>query len=182
MPGPASDRAAFRALFESYYPAVHRYFEKRGFSADEALDLAQETFLRAYRGWSSFRGEAQASTWVYRIAANTYYKELRRRGAEKRAAPEVSLSTPSSPELESLLESLSDERARDPLADTLRRERLGLLASAVAALPDQMRTCLELRIQRGYSNRQIAALLKISDQTVKAHLFQARKRLKAEVV
>ncbi len=173
-----SGRDRFRALFEEYYPLVFRYFEKRGVRGDEAHDLSQETFLRAYNGWSQFRQEASPSTWLYRIAANTFYKELRRRGAEKRSAQEVSYSAPAAEGLEPMLERLADEQADGPLDEALQRERLATLGKAVAALPDQMRTCLELRLRQDLSYQEIAVLLKLSKQTVKAHLFQARKRLK----
>ncbi len=176
--GP-DDRDGFQRIFEQHYQAVHRYFEKRGFRGDEALDLTQETFLRAFRGWSAFRGESSTSTWVYRIAANTYHKELRRRGAEKRKAYEVSLTAPPDGELDGLLDALGDASAPDPLDTAVRREQLRRLGEALAALPNQMRTCLQLQIQRGLSNREIAELLRVSPQTVKAHLFQARRRLKA---
>ncbi len=175
------DRERFRTLFEDFYPLVLRYFEKRGVRGAEAHDLCQETFLRAYNGWSGFREEASPSTWLYRIAANTFYKELRRRGAEKRSAHEVSLSEPVADGLEPLLERLADDEAEGPLDEALQRERLANLGRAVAELPDQMRTCLELRIRQDLSYQDIAVLLQVSKQTVKAHLFQARKRLKGLV-
>ena len=174
----SSERERFRSLFEQYYPLVLRYFQKRGLPDEEAHDLSQETFLRAFRGWSRFREEASPSTWLYRIAANTFAKELRRRGAEKRSAQEVSLNAATEDGLEPLLESLADEETDGPLDEALRRERLVVLGRAVAALPDQMRTCLELRLRQGLSYQQIAVVLQLSKQTVKAHLFQARKRLK----
>ena len=179
MTDPAPpDRQAFRALFERHYQGVHRYFEKRAFSADEALDLTQEVFLRAYRGWASFRGEASTATWIYSIAANTFYKEVRRRAADKRSAHEVSLSTPVGDSLEQLAEAIEDEANLDPLDEAMRRERLQKLAREVASLPEQMRTCLDLRLREGSSYKEIAVVLQISPQTVKAHLFQARKRLR----
>lgn len=171
----------FRHVFEQHYQAVHRYFEKRGFRGDEALDLTQETFLRAYRGWATFRGESSTATWIYRIAANTYYKELRRRGADKRSAHEVSLSAADDDGLGGLLAAIGDPRAHDPLDAAVRREQLRRLAGAFAELPNQMRTCLQLQLERGMANRDIAELLRVSPQTVKAHLFQARRRLKAAI-
>ena len=179
-PPPDDDRQAFRKVFEQHFQGVYRYFEKRAFSPDEAMDLAQDVFLRAFRGWDTFRGESSTATWVYRIAANSFYKELRRRGADKRAAHEVSLSTTLGEGLEELAETLEDERGADPLDEAMRKERLAALGRRVAALPEQMRNCLTLRLRDGLSNKEIATVLQISPATVKAHLFQARKRLRRE--
>lgn len=177
---PVDDQARFRALFDDYYRSVYRFFEKRGFTADECQDLAQDTFLRAHRGWARFRGEAQASTWLFQIAANTYVKEIKRRSAGKRTGTEVSLTAGTGHDYGLLLaETLEDAGQHQPLEQLLDRERLSVVRDAVAALPDQMQRCVLLRVRQGLGNGEIATVLQLSPQTVKAHLFQARRRLKA---
>ena len=79
----------FREFFDEFYPPVYRLLAKRGFDREECRELAQETFLRAYRAHESFRGDVSPSIWLCSIAANVFKKEPRRR----RAAP----WTPSAP-------------------------------------------------------------------------------------
>lgn len=158
----------FRRLFELYYPMVSRFFAKRGFCPDECLDLTQETFLGIFEGIGSFRREAPFETWLFRIAANTYRKRLRQQSASKRAGQEVPLD--SGTELV--------QATRGPNGDALDKERSRLLREAIEALPDQMRRCLILRCYRELKYREIGEVLQLSTETVKAHLFQARQRLR----
>lgn len=179
MATPPDGPEGFQQLFERQYRPIFRFFERRGFAVDSCHDLAQETFLRAYRGWEGFRGDANRTTWLFQIATNTFVKEIKRRKADKRSGTEISLSIDDPSELESLLGEAQEDEGRQPLDRVLGRERLADANAVVASLPDQMRTCLLLRVRQGLSNKEIATVLQVSAQTVKAHLFQARRRLKA---
>ncbi len=159
---------SFRRLFELYYPMVSHFFGKRGFSPDECLDLTQETFLGIFEGIGSFRREAPFETWLFRIAANVYRKRLRRQSASKRTGQEVPLD--SGTELV--------QPTPGPNGDALGKERARLLREAVEALPEQMRRCLILRCYRELKYREVGEVLGLSTETVKAHLFQARQRLR----
>lgn len=162
-------------IFERYYSHVRGYFLRRGFRREEAEELAQDTFFQLFREIRSFRGESRFKSWLFAIAANIRRNERRRRGQEMRNAPEVDLDVPAGgaiPPLEIPAEQRSPERiAYD-------RERRKRLSRAIADLPTQQRHCLVLRLERGLKYREIAAVLKISLDTVKAHLFQAKQRLK----
>jgi len=173
----------FRQLFEQYAPLVYRFFEKRGFLPEDCRDLTQETFLCVYKGVETFRREAQFETWLYHIASNTCRTELRRRLAEKRAGQHVSWESTVGQE-----PSASEERGmahrpswQNPLDEVLAKERRRLLAEAMAGLPDQMRNCVMLRVYQGFSYQEIAGVMRISVETVKAHLYQARHRLKSKL-
>lgn len=166
---------AFRALFRTYFPAVRRFFARKGLAAEDQLDLAQETFLRVYEGLGSFRGEARFDTWMYRIASTTYLKHLRRGRAGKRSGEEIA---------EEALEDSGRTLFTEPpgqLTDLLAGERRRRLVDAVALLPDQQRRSLLLYVQQGLKYREIAVVMQLSIQTIKAHLFQARQRLRREL-
>ncbi len=169
--------ASFRTLVESYYRPVRYYFAKRGFSTEDARDLTQETFLGIYRGLPSFRREARFDTWLYQIAANTCRKALRDRYVQKRRMEVEAKSMTDLPRDVARPGGPSDAA----LGGVLRREARARLRRAIAALPIKMRTCLAMRVYQELSYREIAAAMRLSVETVKAHLYQARQRLKREL-
>jgi RNA polymerase sigma-70 factor, ECF subfamily len=173
--------ASFRVIFDHYYPVVLRFFRKRIFSAEDQLDLTQETFLRVYRGLEGFRREAQFGTWLFRIAHNTYLKWLRRLHPDETgdavALPE-SDSEPGRWDVAEPSAIATDETAFD---DVLSAERQQMLRDAVDELPGQMREATELRVYQELSYREIAVVMRLSVETGKVHLFQARKKLKKKL-
>lgn len=167
--------ASFRVLFETYRAPLLRFFGRKGFSPEERRDLTQETFLGIYRGLHGFRHEARFEGWLYRLATTTYLKRLRAAATDKRRGREVThdeTAPPAGPALPS---------ADDPLRGVLQGERREALRQAVRALPGQMRRCLALRVYHDLSYREIATVMRIEVDTVKAHLFQARERLRSTV-
>lgn len=171
----------FHRLFDLYYGRVFRFFAKRGIPPEDCRDLAQDTFIGIYRGIGAFRGEAELDAWIFKIAANLYRKRLRWGAAEKRAGIVVTLDgAAASHAAETLEEGPADLPAEGDAPDSrlLDRERSRLLRAAVQTLPDQMRNCLILRVYYDLKYREIAATLRISIETVKAHLFRARERIK----
>lgn len=164
----------FRRLVDLYYTPVYQVFAKRGFSPDDCLDLTQETFLGIYTGIGSFRREADFDTWLFKIAMNAFRKRLRWRAAEKRRGEEISIDGEADDEA-APISIASAELA--PSEAALRRERSRVLREAVDKLPEQMRKCMMLRVEQDLKYREIAVVLRVSPETVKAHLFQARRRL-----
>jgi len=162
---------------------VFRFFAKRHIPYEDCRDLAQDTFVGIFRGIGSFRGEAELEAWIFKIAANIYRKRLRWGAAEKRAGTAVALD--SAAELPSAM--LADGPAAiaaeggAPDSRVLDTERSRLLRAAIQTLPDQMRNCLILRVYYDLKYREIATAMRISIETVKAHLFQARLRIKERV-
>lgn len=167
----------FRFLFDSYYEPTRQFLARRVFSPEDRLDLTQETFLRVYRGLEGYRGEAQFGTWVFRIAFNTYLKWLRRAKNDDKGPDAVKGA-------EELEGAWDDEQPvavspkESPLGQVLQSERRMVLYRAIQELPEQMRRCTELRIYHDLSYREIAVIMRRSIETVKVHLFQARKKLK----
>jgi len=167
-----------RKVFELAYPWVRRFFGRLGYPAQDAEDLAQETFVQAFGRIASFRNEGPFKSWLFAVASNLHRNEQRRRHREKRAAPEVSIEAAADSEAP-LVEPPADEAS--PAREIYERERRDALARAVNGLPPQMRQILALRVDQDLKYREIAALLRISVDTVKSHLFQARQRLGAEL-
>ena len=137
-------------------------------SREDALDCAQETMLRAFRAFSSFRRDAAFSTWITRIAMNVCTDALRRR------RDAVSL--------EALREDTGYEPA-DPAPGAYARleekERLRLLREGMALLPPEMRRIIMLRDLQGRSYDEIAAILELPLGTVKSRVSRAREKLAA---
>jgi RNA polymerase sigma-70 factor (ECF subfamily) len=170
-------------LFEEYFPAIVQFFLRKRFPPHVAQELAQETFLRAHQGRDGFRREAQPRTWLYVIAGNVYRNELRRRHAERRRAVEVSLDVNGRDEergapMERQAAASVDGRQCEK---AMARQRIELLKGAIRELPPRMRQIFLLRMVQGRKYDEIARLMKISIQTVKSQIHQARQRLKSEL-
>jgi RNA polymerase sigma-70 factor (ECF subfamily) len=163
-------------LFRRYHRPIRAFFLSRGFSAEESRDLAQETFLRVYKSKEAFRGESKPATWLFQIAANLYKNTVRSRSARKREGHEVPLETPDGQEI--LGDPVQEVEDDGPLAAMLTEERLRILREAFEDLPPQMRRVVVLRVDQDLKYREIAELLRVSIETVKAHLYQARQHLR----
>lgn len=169
---------SFRVLVDLFYQPVRNFFSRRVFSADECLDLTQETFLGLYKGLEGFRAEARFEFWLFRIAQTTYLKWLRgRKRRPERGLQEASPGgeTPSTGSDDHQPVAVTPETQ---LTDVLHRERLEKLRAAISGLPRQMQKCVVLRVYQDRSYREIADFLELSIDTVKAHLFQSRKKLR----
>ena len=162
----------FRWLFDRFHRPLQRFFSRKGMPPEVCHDLTQEAFVGIYRGLEAYRPEARFETWLYTVANSVYLKAIRARATDKRSGVEVSTAD-AAERREPALE-LRDE----PLDKVLMEEERQALRDAVESLPEQMRRCLKLRIYHEMSYREIAELLGISIETVKAHLFQARGKLK----
>lgn len=160
----------FRRLYELYYRPVCQFFSNRGFPPDECLDLTQETFFRIYTGVGGFRREAGFDTWLFTVATNVFRKHLRKGAAGKRAGQEVPMEAAA--ELPQADPSPEDE--------VQRKERVRRLREAVTRLPEQQRRCVILYLE-GHKYREVAVLLKVSTETVKAHIHHAKRRLREEL-
>lgn len=167
-------QGAFRFLYETYFRAVERFFARKGLPPQDCLDLTQETFLGIYKGLDGYEHRQRFTAWLYRVATTTYLKRLRTVATVKRAAEEVSRDGMEYPETTLAVPG----RQLDSLLD---EERWRALRTAVAELPEQMRDCLTLRLYHQLSYNEIAVIKKISIETVKAHLFRARKKLQEKL-
>jgi RNA polymerase sigma-70 factor (ECF subfamily) len=144
---------------------------------DDVDDVVQELFVRAWKGLPRFRGDAQFSTWLYRIAVNTAIKHRGRRRDENA----VSLSAE---ELTGGLESLASDptsaEGGDPFLSAQRREQEALVRRAVMALPEKQRAVVVLHYFEGHSCEEIGEIVGCSVGTVWSRLHYACKRLKGD--
>ena len=164
-------------LFRKFRPLVHSFFLRKGFTSEESRDLTQDVFLRVFKGIDAFRRESRFERWLWEIADNIFLNEVRRRKTEKRHGIERSLDA--CPECEDGSSPATEIPAEEPSPEdeVLRRQNLAVLRQAFQQLPDQMRRCCILRYEKGFKYQEIADIMGISIETVKAHLHQARKRL-----
>ena len=174
------DARAFEQLVEDrsgeIYGLLYRLTENR----EEARDLTQETFLRAFQSIANFRGEADLRTWIYRIAIN----QARNRWPwwrRRRRDFTVSLDDAGDNDRQTLLATLRTDSSRDPEQDALARERENVLRQALQALRRVYREAVILRDIEGFAYEEIAVALDISVGTVKSRLARGRQELRRKL-
>jgi RNA polymerase sigma-70 factor (ECF subfamily) len=169
----------FRVLFLAYHRRVRGFFARRTTDPSAIDDLTQETFLRLYQGGGKMEGIADFTAWLFQIAANVHRNRGRSLRAAKRSGQEEPLEVLEQMASPRLHPAASLPRGPEaPLEAVLDRERRTALARALVDLPPQMRRCAVLRFSAGLRYHEIAERLGISLDGVKAHLYQARKRLR----
>lgn len=168
---------SFELLFHRFRPRIERFLASRVFSPEERLDLTQTIFLRIYQGLEGYRGEGSLEGWVLQIAFNAYRKWRDRQPGGEHAVPEVPLDPAGVQELSTAARLPGASDPVSALDQLVRQERLAALREAIGELPRQQRHCMELRVYQERSVKEIAVAMRISPETVKAHLFQARQRL-----
>ncbi|HVG10140.1 MAG TPA: RNA polymerase sigma factor [Thermoanaerobaculia bacterium] len=171
----------FERLSKLHDKRIRNFFIRRGFSAEDARDLAQDVFLRVYRGLPKFRLESHFKTWVFEIADNVAQNELRRRSTGKRKGKEISLDTGGQGEEGEPARFEPPPQPPKALDEVVKREQTERLSRAIQDLPPKMRACFQLRYGQGRKYDEIAVLMNVSVDTVKAHLHQAKQKLKIEL-
>ncbi|HEX6654775.1 MAG TPA: RNA polymerase sigma factor [Candidatus Limnocylindria bacterium] len=156
------NRDAFRQLVEQEQVAVYRVCLRILGRPHDAEDVAQESFLMAYRSLGSYRGDGPLGGWLMRIAMRQAYRRLGQRRDPSELPPELPLGGPDA----------------DPLASTLAGERQQEVRLAVAALKDPYREVLALRFFGEMSLEQIAVTTRRPLNTVKTHLRRGLERLR----
>ena len=140
---------------------------------EDARDVAQETFLRAFRALAGFKGQAKFSSWLYRITLNLCRDWIRR----ERRAPVAQ-----APEGVDLLELASSAEPAETVEDLVSRRELGrAVAKAMAMLPDEQRTAIVLKEYHGLTFQEIADLLDCPLSTVKTRLYQGLTVLRKQL-
>jgi RNA polymerase sigma-70 factor (ECF subfamily) len=168
---------AFEDIVEKYHGKVFQLVYRYLGDYDEACDLTQDTFVRAYSAWGEFRGESQIYTWLYRIAINLCHnqqKKLQRRRRVERASldcPNDSDSSSSSTQWNS--REVADERPL-PLQVLESHEMRLRLQEALRELPENYRTVIVLRDIEGLSYEEIARITDSTLEAIKSRLFRAR--------
>lgn len=161
---------AFESLVRAYEKTVYNLALRMTGSVEDAQDMTQETFIKAYRSLHTFRADSRFSVWVYRIASNVCRDFLRAKS--RRAAVSLTVGEEGEEcELEICDDSASVDRA---LTDSLTRDAM---RRGLEALGEDQRQILLLREINGLSYDEIAATLELEIGTVKSRIFRARKKL-----
>jgi RNA polymerase sigma-70 factor (ECF subfamily) len=163
----SGEMSAFQELVSRYHQKVFMVILGLLRNREDALEVAQETFLRAYRKIGGFQGGSSFYTWLYRIGVNLAIDAQRR---QKRNPLEFRES------MDSALES-QDEVARDPFAEVHDRELRENLVRAINELTPEHKAVIVLRTVEGLSYKAIGEILGCSEGTVMSRLHYARKKL-----
>src|SRR5437870_13737374 len=168
----AGDAKAFRALVERYQRRVVQLALAMTKDADEAMDIAQETFVRVHRYLPSFKGDSSFFTWTYRIAMNLCLDHQRRKGRVER----IDATEGDEAEIEAAMDPPSAALA-GPQRATLNAELKEKIEEALQGLSENHRSILLLREVEGLSYEELAKVLGIRKGTVMSRLFHARLKM-----
>ncbi|HYE85499.1 MAG TPA: RNA polymerase sigma factor [Vicinamibacterales bacterium] len=160
----AGQREAFDVIVERHRRIVYQVCYRFVNNHEDASDLAQDAFVRAWKGLKNFKGQSALSTWLYRIAVNV---------SLNRVAVRTAVTEP----IESG-EQFEDARIESPPRAMMREERAAAVRKAIAALPDKQRATLILRTYHDMSHQEIADVLGSSVGAVKANFFHALANLR----
>lgn len=167
----AGDVNAFELLVREYEKNVYNLALRMVKNPDDASDMTQEAFIKAYNSLSSFRGDSKFSVWLYRIVSNVCLDYLRSVSRH----PAVSLSVENDEGEETELDIPDDSRSPEELLERkLTRESV---RRGLEALPEDYRQILLLREIQGLSYDEISEILSLELGTVKSRIFRARKKL-----
>jgi RNA polymerase sigma-70 factor (ECF subfamily) len=164
------DQDAFAELVASHADRVYGALRRFGLDPSEADEVAQEVFVRAWRGLAGFEERSQFSTWLYRIAFNEAQRHLSRRAPARVGAD---------PEGDDPIVSLPESAHLAPEAQTLDREFEQTLERALGQLPAQWRAAVVLRDIEGLSTQDAAAIVGVGQTAFKSRLHRGRMRLRA---
>ena len=171
----AGDKGAFDLLVKRYQHKVIGLIGRYVQDQAEALDVAQETFIKAYKALDSFRGESAFYTWLYRIATNTAKNHLVTRS---RRPPGTDV------DIDDVLQAESESELREietPENNLYRDELFSVMASTLEALPEELRVALTLRELEGMSYEEIAEVMDCPIGTVRSRIFRARDAIDKEL-
>ncbi len=174
----AGDQRAFGLLVLKYQRRVQRLIARMVRDVDLVDDIAQETFIRAYRALHQFRGDAQFYTWLYRIAVNTAKKAL----LQLKRDPTVSESFLSKDEDDETSWQKNEPTSEDtPETVFAAKEIAAVVNAAMEALPEDLRLAVTLREIEGLSYDEIALAMDCPIGTVRSRIFRAREAISAKV-
>jgi len=166
------DKRAFELLVEKYQRKLARLVSRLVRDPGEAEDVTQEAFIKAYRALPSFRGDSAFYTWLYRIGINTAKNYLVAMGRRAPTSTEVNAEE---------AEGYDDgEQLRDintPESLLLSKEIGATVNAAIEALPEELRSAIQLRELEGMSYEEIAKLMDCPIGTVRSRIFRAREAI-----
>jgi RNA polymerase sigma-70 factor (ECF subfamily) len=169
------DQKAYEALLARHKRAIYHVVLKIVRNREEAQDLVQETFMKAFNALASYRSEYRFSTWLYKIAANCAIDFVRRKRIEA-----LSLDKPIETR-NGQVEYEVPDTSWDPEQDLVRKQKLRSIDEAIESLPDKYREVIIYRHRDDKPYEEIANILRVPVGTVKARIFRARELLKKKL-
>jgi RNA polymerase sigma-70 factor, ECF subfamily len=175
----AGDQQAFELLVIKYQRRIQRLIGRMVRDVDLVEDIAQETFIRAYRALHQFRGDAQFYTWLYRIAVNTAKKFL----LDMKRDPTVSEASFKSNDEDDETSWVKHEPTADETPETAlaAKEIAAAVNAALLALPDDLQQAITLREIEGLSYEEIGEVMNCPIGTVRSRIFRAREAISSKV-
>lgn len=167
----AGNTQAFNLLVQKYQTRVMALISRFVSDQHEIEDIAQETFIKAYRALKNFRGDSAFYTWLYRIAVNTAKNYLISSG---RRPPNTDIDL-NDPENTPWFSGVED--AASPEANLMRDELEAKIFASLEKLPDDLKTALTLREFEGLSYEEIATIMQCPVGTVRSRIFRAREAM-----
>lgn len=174
----AGDQKAFELLVIKYQRRIQRLIGRMVRDVDLVEDIAQETFIRAYRALAQFRGDAQFYTWLYRIAVNTAKKAL----MDLKRNPTVSensFKSDDDDETSPIENELTSSETPDAVLAS--KEIAQIINAALEALPEELRLAITLREIEGLSYEEISEAMSCPIGTVRSRIFRAREAISQKV-
>jgi len=171
------DMLAFEELILQHEKIVYNLALRMMNHSEDAKDISQEVFLKAYRSLSNFDERSAFSTWLYRITHNTCIDEMRRRKGKQSYSLEEELEN----EEGSMQRQIADE-GDTPEESLLREEQKSEILQALDTLTEEHKMAIILRDVKGLSYEEIAEIQELSLGTVKSRISRARNQLKTEIL
>lgn len=165
------DYPSFEELVKRYEKKIYNLAYRIMGNREDASDVLQETFLQAFKKLSGFKGKANFSTWLYRIAVNICLMRKRKGKRMETVSLDIPILTKKEDEIK---RELRDDWSESPLATLENEEVKRNLSKAIDSLPEEYKTVFLLRGLNGLSNEEVANVLKISLPAVKSRLHRAR--------
>ena len=169
------DVRAFEMLVVKYQRRIERLIGRMVRDVDLVEDIAQETFIRAYRAMAQFRGESAFYTWLYRIAVNTAKKALMELKRDPTISESALASRDDDDETSRAENELSDGETPDAILAS--KEIAAAVNAAIEALSDDLRQAITLREIEGLSYEEIAGIMNCPIGTVRSRIFRARESI-----
>ena len=175
----AGDQRASELLVIKYQRRIERLIGRMVRDTDLVQDIAQETFIRAYRALHQFRGDAQFYTWLYRIAVNTAKKAL----MDMKRNPVISENALRGGDDEDETSRVDNELTTEETPETVlaAQEIARVVNAAMEALPEDLRQAVTLREIEGLSYEEISLAMNCPIGTVRSRIFRAREAISAKV-
>jgi RNA polymerase sigma-70 factor, ECF subfamily len=170
----SGDKSAFRELVDIYSNRVINTCYRFLLDREDAEDLSQEVFIEVFQSLQKFRGDSKLSTWIYRIAVTKSLDEIKKRNRKKRLVALGKMLH---------LDAVVDIIGGGPVPDIAieEKEKISEILKALSKLPDNQRVAFTLSKIDGYSNSEIAEIMKTTTDAVESLISRAKKKASSEL-